>query len=184
MSTDVSGRGRELITHRPRCALVTLDGGMDGSCMGGPSSTLQRCDWKYNWAYANPPQTNGWTDGGPFSHKSGVAGIGLRSRSQQRYVNIDSEAFTWPTRCKSWCGELGMISQPPPPSPNSSTFSPAFFLSKLLSFPRLPRPRSGSLPLVPAGLGASYRGLAAMFNPPSADPSPRGIDPLSYAGSG
>lgn len=69
MSTDVSGRGRELITHRPRCALVTLHGGMDGSCMGGPSSTLQRCDWKYNWAYANPPQTNGWTDGA-LSHTS------------------------------------------------------------------------------------------------------------------
>lgn len=137
MSTDVSGRGRELITHRPRCALVTLHGGMDGSCMGGPPSTLQRCDWKYNWAYANPPQTNGWTDGALFSHKSGVAGIGLRSRSQQRYANIDSEAFTWPTRCNSWCGELGMISQPPPPSPNSSTFSPAFFLLLRTKFPQI-----------------------------------------------
>lgn len=62
LRTDVSGRGRGLITHLPRCAPVTLHGGMDASCMVGHSSTLQRCDWKYNWPPWGPRKQNGWTD--------------------------------------------------------------------------------------------------------------------------
>lgn len=75
MSTDVSGRGRGLITHIPRCALVTLHGGMDTSCMGGHSSACSVAIGSII-GLCWPPANKRLHRRGP--RKSGVAGIGLK----------------------------------------------------------------------------------------------------------